>query len=154
MAADSLQKQRNTRGPGRPFEKGKSGNPAGREPGTRNRATMLAEQLFDGATAALANKAVALALEGDAAALKLCIGRIIAPRRHRPTAFALPPLTSAGDLVPATAAIAAAAADGTISTAEAWELAQIVDTFIRAFEAGEFEARLQRLEAASGLAPA
>jgi hypothetical protein len=56
---------------------------------------MLAEQLFDGATSALANKAAALALDGDAAALKPCVGRIIAPRHHRPTAFALPPLRRA-----------------------------------------------------------
>lgn len=155
MAADSLQKQPNTskpRGPGRPFEKGRSGNPAGREAGSRNRATMLAEQLFDGATAALANKAVEMALDGDAAALKLCIGRIIAPRRTRPADFALPPLRTAADLAPAVAAIAAAAADGTISTSEAWEFSQVVDTFIRAFEAGEFEARLKRLESVNGIA--
>lgn len=152
MAADLLLKQRKPRGPGRPFEKGQSGNPAGREPGTRNRATMLAEQLFDGATGALANKAVAMALEGDAAALKLCIGRIIAPRRHRPSGFALPPLKSAADLAPAMTAIAEAVAEGTISTTEAWEMSQVVDTFIRAFEAGEFEASLKRLEAVNGLA--
>jgi hypothetical protein len=151
MAADSLQKQRKPRGPGQPFEKGKSGNPAGRVAGTRNRATVLAEQLFDGACGALANKAVAMALDGDAVALRLCIGRIIAPRRHRPTSFALPPLRSAADLAPALAAVAEAAAEGEISTGEAWELSQVVDTFIRAIEAGEFEARLQRLEAVNGV---
>src|ERR1700676_3659277 len=74
-------------------------------------------QLFDGACGALANKAVAMALDGDAVALRLCIGRIIAPRRHRPTSFALPPLRSAADLAPAMAAIA----EATISTSEAWE---------------------------------
>jgi hypothetical protein len=150
MPADSLQMQVERAGDGR-FVKGQSGNPAGREAGTRNRATMLAEQLFDGATSALANKAVAMALDGDAAALKLCIGRIIAPRRHRPTGFALPPLRCAADLAPALAAIAAAAADGAISTGEAWELSQVVDTFIRAIEAGEFETRLQLLEAVNGV---
>jgi hypothetical protein len=151
MAADSLQKQRKPRGPGLPFEKGESGNPAGRVAGTRNRATMLAEQLFDGACGALANKAVAMALDGDAVALRLCIGRIIAPRRHRPTSFALPPLRCAADLAPAMAAIAEAVAEGTISTSEAWELSQIVDTFIRTIEAGEFALRLQRLEAVNGI---
>src|SRR2546430_12330693 len=100
MPADSRQMQgeRNDHGQ---FVKGRSGNPAGRVPGTRNHATVLAEQLFDGACGALANKAVAMALEGDAAALRLCIGRIIGPRRHRPTSFALPPLRTAADLVPA-----------------------------------------------------
>ena len=78
MPADSQQMQVEREGNGR-FVKGRSGNPSGRAAGTRNRATVLAEQLFDGATAALANKAVAMALDGDAAALRLCIGRIIAP---------------------------------------------------------------------------
>lgn len=150
MPADSQQMQVERDTEGR-FVKGKSGNPAGRVAGTRNRATMLAEQLFDGACGALANKAVAMALDGDAVALRLCIGRIIAPRRHRPTSFALPPLRSAADLAPAMAAIAEAVAEGTISTGEAWELSQVVDIFIRAIEAGEFDTRLQRLEAVNGV---
>ena len=150
MPADSQQMQvkRNEIGQ---FVKGRSGNPAGREPGSRNHATVLAEQLFDGASGALTNKAVAMALEGNATVLQLCLGRIIAPRRHRPTAFALPPLNTAADCAPAVAAIAAAAAEGALSTAEASELAQVVDTFIRALEAGEIEARLQRLESVNGL---
>ena len=31
------------------FEKGQSGNPAGRPPGSRNKATVLAETMFQGA---------------------------------------------------------------------------------------------------------
>jgi hypothetical protein len=46
------------------FMPGSSGNPAGRPPGARNHTTLLAEQLFDGASGALANKAVQMALEG------------------------------------------------------------------------------------------
>src|SRR5438270_4446158 len=39
MAVNSLQKQP-ARGPGRPFEKGRSGNPAGRPACARNKATL------------------------------------------------------------------------------------------------------------------
>ena len=152
MPADSQQKQTAARDESGRFAKGRSGNPAGRSAGTRNRATMLAEQLLDNACGALANKAVEMALAGDAAALRLCIGRIIAPRRHRPNGFALPPLASAADLAGAMTAIAEAVAEGTLSTGEAWELSQVVDTFIRVWEAGEFEARLRRLENVGGLA--
>jgi hypothetical protein len=113
---------------------------------------VLAEQLFDGASSELANKAVAMALEGDAAALRLCIGRIIAPRRDRPSGFALPPIKTAADLTPAMAAIGRGIAEGALSTGEAWELSQFVDTFIRALEAGDFEVRLARLESVHGLA--
>lgn len=151
MAADLLQKQRR-RGPGRPFEKGRSGNPAGREPGTRNRATVLAEQLFDSECGALVRKATAMALGGDAAVMRLCLDRIIAPRRERPVRVTLPPIHGAADLVAAMAAVTAAAAEGVITTGEAFELAQVVDTFVRAIEAGEFERRLERLESLNGVA--
>jgi hypothetical protein len=85
---------------------------------------VLAEQLFEGATDALANKAVQMALDGDAAAMRLVMGRIIAQRRHRPTSFALRALGSAADCAPAMAAIAAAASEGALSTAEASELSR------------------------------
>lgn len=147
---DSQQKQAERNEIGQ-FVKGRSGNPVGRPPGARNRATLLAEQLFDGATDALASKAVAMAMAGDVAAMRLVIGRIIAPRRHRPTAFTLPPLNTAADCAPAMAAIAAAASDGAISAAEASELSQVIDTFIRALEAGDIEARLKRLESVNGI---
>jgi hypothetical protein len=35
------------RGPGRPFPRGVSGNPMGKRPGTRNRATVIAEEMLD-----------------------------------------------------------------------------------------------------------
>jgi Family of unknown function (DUF5681) len=57
MAVNSLQKQP-ARGPGRPFEKGRSGNPAGRPRGARNKATLAAEALFDSEAEALSRKAV------------------------------------------------------------------------------------------------
>ena len=133
------------------FVRGSSGNPAGRPAGSRNHATLLAEQLFDGASGALANKAVQMALEGNIVALRLVLGRIIAPRRHRPSTFTLPPLNTAADCAPAMAAVVAAAADGVISAEEASAFSQVVDAFIRALEAGEIEERLQRLESVNGI---
>ncbi|HJU15197.1 MAG TPA: DUF5681 domain-containing protein, partial [Stellaceae bacterium] len=63
MADSTLQKQRR-RGPGRPFEKGRSGNPAGRPLGSRSRAARSAEALLEGEAEALTRKAIALALAG------------------------------------------------------------------------------------------
>lgn len=150
MPADSLQMQEERNAEGQ-FVKGQSGNPAGRIPGSRNRATMMAEQFLDNQSLGLVQKALQLALGGDMAALKLCIGRIIAPRRHRPTGFTLPPLRNGADAAPAMAAIAEAVAEGALSSSEACELSQVVDAFIRALEAGEVEARLQRLESVNGI---
>src|SRR5438067_9692992 len=56
LAANPLQMQpdatwrkpkRSQGGPGRPFLKGMSGNPGGKRPGTRNRATIIAEAMLD-----------------------------------------------------------------------------------------------------------
>jgi hypothetical protein len=147
MAADFLQKQRR-RGTGRPFVKGQSGNPAGRRAGARNKAT----QPLDGEAAALARKAVDMALAGDALAMRLCLDRIIAPRRERPVAPALPPIRSVADLAGVMAAVADAAARGTISASEAAAWVQFVEIYVRAIDTADFDRRLRLLEDAEGAA--
>ena len=150
--AKSLQMQveRNEAGQ---FIAGQSGNAAGRVTGTRNRATMIMEQLFDGASSDVSKEALAQAMNGDGATLRLIIRSLIGARRHRASSFTLPPLSNAADVAPAIAAIAAAAAEGAISTAEACEMSQVVERYIRALAAEEIENRLRRLESACGIAP-
>ena len=60
-----------------------SGNPAGRLRGTKNRATKAAEELLEGEAEALTRKAVELALAGDTVALRLCLERLLPPRKSR-----------------------------------------------------------------------
>jgi Family of unknown function (DUF5681) len=79
---------------GRPFVKGCSGNPQGRPKGARNAATILAEQLLEGEAEALIRKLIAKAKRGNMAALRLCIDRIVPPRRERPLNINLPQLAS------------------------------------------------------------
>jgi hypothetical protein len=134
------------RGPGRPWVKGQSGNPAGRRRGSRNRATVAAETLLEGQSEALTRKAVERALEGSDLALKLCLDRILAPRRERAVRFALPSIDSPADLVPALGAVAAAVAEGAVTPGEARDLAQVAATFIQAIETADFERRLRAIE--------
>ena len=149
--ANNLQMQV-VRNAGGQFLKGQSGNPAGRVSGTRNRATMIMEQLFDGASSDVSKEALAQAMNGDGATLRLIVRSVIGPRRHRASSFAMPLLQGAADVAPAIAAIAAAA-EGAISTAEASEMSQVVERYTRALAADEIESRLQRLESACGIAP-
>ncbi len=128
------------------FKPGQSGNPAGRPPGARNRATLAVEALLDGDAEALTRKAVDLALDGDVTALRLCLERICPPRRDRPMSFALPPLETAADAPKAIAAIVAAVADGTVTASEAAELATLVERFVKTVEVAELEARIVALE--------
>src|SRR5260370_33248870 len=76
------------RGP--PCVRGESGNPAGRPMGARHKATVAAEALLDGEAEALTRKAVEMALAGDGTALRLCLDRILPPRRERPVRVTTP----------------------------------------------------------------
>jgi hypothetical protein len=132
---------------GRPCPKGCSGNPRGRPKGARNAATRLVEQLLDGEAEALMRKLIEKAKHGDTAALRLCIDRIMPPRRERPVNVKLPPLVSVDDASSAVAAIAAAVANGELGTTEAADLVKIVEGFVRAAEATDLQSRLLALEA-------
>jgi Family of unknown function (DUF5681) len=132
------------------FVKGQSGNPKGRPVGARNKATETAELLLDGQTEALTKMAIELALDGNPTALKLCLERIIPPRRERPVNLGLTPVRGAADLGRTMAAITNAAGQGAITPGEAAELARVVEIFVRAVEASDFEKRLRQLEERHG----
>ena len=61
---------------GRPFPKGRSGTPAGRRLGSRNKATLAAQKLLAGEAEALTRRAVEAAFAGDSTAMRLCLERI------------------------------------------------------------------------------
>jgi len=78
---------------GRPFKLGNPGPPKG----ARHKATIAASSALDGEGEALIRKAVELALARDTVALRLCLERILPPRRERPVCFRLPTLQSPAD---------------------------------------------------------
>jgi len=147
MPVDFVQEQVSREADGR-FRKGRSGNPKGRPMGARNKATEAAELVLDGEAEALTRKAVELALEGEASALRLCLERIIPPRRERPVKLTVPSVRGAADLADTMAAITTAATQGTITPGQAAELARVVEIFVRAVETSDFERRLRELEEA------
>nr|WP_249033316.1 hypothetical protein [Silicimonas algicola] len=104
------------------------------------------EALLDGQAEALTQKAVDLALEGDATALRLCLERITPPRRHALVAFALPAMTTAQDAAKAAAAVLASVADGDLTPAEGAHVMALVETYRRTLETTELEARMSALE--------
>jgi hypothetical protein len=128
------------------FAPGKSGNPEGRPAGSRNKATLAIDALLDGEAAALTRKAITLAKAGDMQALKLCMDRIVPPRRDRPLAFALPPIGSPADAATAMGALLKATADGELTPLEAGEVAKLVDTYIRTVETNDLTKRIEQLE--------
>ena len=137
MAVNPLQITAKTAVRGRPFQKGRSGNPAGRPRGSRNRSKQFIEELLD----------------GDPNALRLCVERILAPRRERPVQLDLPPIRNVADIAGAMAAITNAVAQGDLTPGEAEGLGRLIETYLRAIEASDFDARLKAIESDRGIEP-
>jgi hypothetical protein len=131
------------------FQPGQSGNPAGKPRGAKNKTTLAVEALLDGEAETLTRKAIELAKTGDMAALRLCLDRIAPPRKERFVPIDLPPLDTAADAAKASAAIVAALSAGDLTPSEAAEVGKLIDAYVRALTATEFETRLAQLEAAA-----
>jgi len=132
-----------------PFQKGESGNPAGRPRGARNRTTVLLENLLAEDGEAIARKAIELAKAGEIAALRMCLDRLVPVRKDEPVVFDLPPLETAADSVAAAARIVAAVADGDLTPSEAMDVAKVIDVYVGALATKGFEQRLAKLESAA-----
>src|SRR4051794_30686593 len=113
----------NTRG--KPFGPGNAGRPKG----ARNRATLALETLLDGEGEEILRKGIEMAKAGDTTAMRLCLERLVPPRKDRPITLALPNLETAADAVKATSAIVAAVASGELTPSEAGDLSRLVDGF-------------------------
>lgn len=137
-------------GRGKPFEAGKSGNPAGRAAGNRTRASLAMEALLEGEAESITRKVIEMAQDGDTVALRLCLDRLMPARKDRPITFVLPEIATADDLAKATSALLAGVSSGEITPSEATELSKLVDAHVKAIEAGDFAARLTALEQAAG----
>jgi hypothetical protein len=109
---------------------------------------LVLEALLDGEAEAITRKAVEMALDGDTTAMRLCMDRILPPRKERPIMFAMPRMETAADAVNASAALVNAVAAGDITPGEAGELSKLVDGFTKAVELHEIQQRLDKLEAA------
>jgi F0F1-type ATP synthase gamma subunit len=133
------------------FQKGQSGNPAGRPRGSRNKTTVLMQNLLEGEAEAIARKAIEMAKDRDMAAIRVCMDRLASIRRQDPIAFELPPMDKARDTVAAVAAVVSAVAAGDLTTSEAAEVAKIIDLYVRALATTAFEERLEKLERAANM---
>ena len=122
---------------------------AGKPKGTSHRATRAAQTLLNGEAQALTRKAVDLALAGDAAALRLCIERLVPPCREARVYLDLPPLESAAALPRILSLLLSSAAAGRVTPGEAEKLARLTGEYLKAVEMGEIEERLRRLEEAA-----
>jgi tellurite resistance protein len=107
------------------FQKGQSGNPAGKPKGARHKTTLLAERLMKDDAEKIVNAVVAAAINGDMTAAKIILDRIAPVRRSH--SFDLPKIECPDDEVAARAAILSAVADGNLTPGEAVEISQLIE---------------------------
>jgi hypothetical protein len=131
---------------GHRFQRGQSGNPAGKAPGTRHRVTLLAERLMQDDAEGVVNAVIAAARDGDMAAARLVLDRLAPARKDNPVHFDLPVIETASDAAAAMAAILRAVASGELTPGEAGDVAKLIETFAKAHELCEIEARIVALE--------
>jgi hypothetical protein len=112
------------------FQKGVSGNPAGRDPGSRNKRTIAAEEKLLARADDLVDDLVKRALRGEPAAMRLCAERVL-PVRGRPLPIDLPPIRHLDDAQAAAKVIVSALKEGALSAREAVDLLRVVEGLTR-----------------------
>lgn len=126
-----------------PFNKGQSGNPSGKPKGTKDKNTILRDLLRPHAPE-LVEKVVQMAKDGDAAALRICIDRLIPPIKAIEEPVKLDALD--GTLSEQAQSILRAMAEGKLASSQAATLLQALASQTRIIEAEELEKRVKALE--------
>ena len=134
-----------------PFQKGKSGNPNGKPKGALNKSTILAQSLLDGEAEALVRKAVELALQGDPACLRICLERLVPPKKEAPLEIALPKIATMADLPGLLAAVTARLGEGKITLSGMSAILHLAEVFRKTLETAELEQRLREVEEMVGV---
>jgi hypothetical protein len=130
---------------GRPFAPGnKFGR--GRPAGSRNKATAAREQMLDSHGDAITKKCALMALQGDPTALRLCMERLLPPRKQHAVIFKMPPIATAADVGQGFETLLQAVARGQLTPAEGQVIASMLENRRRSIETEELERRMQALE--------
>lgn len=127
-----------------PFQKGQSGNPKGRLPGTITKTAGLRRQIeasVPGIVEVLTEKALA----GDVPAAKLLMERALPPLKAEAPTIQLPGLADQ-ELTTAARAVIAAVGAGTLSPDTGGQLVQALVNAVRLIESAELAERIKVLE--------
>ena len=131
-----------------PFEKGRSGNPAGKPPGAMNKSSKLRELLIPHAKE-LVNTLIALAKGGDVNALRLCIERLIPRVKSETVRFTFPEgsdLSRAESLTQIGAELIKSIADERLTPEQGKAISDILEFQRKAIETEKIEGRITSLE--------
>ena len=129
------------------FQAGQSGNPNGRPPGTPDKRNAMRELLVPHAPELVA-KCVEMAKNGDTAALRICLDRLIPPAKTKDDAVRLP--LAEGTLAEKGQAVLSALGEGQLPPDVATAILQAIASQARIVEVNDLERRIAALEAKQG----
>ena len=141
-----MSSESNLSSPAGRFQKGRSGNPKGRPKGARNKTTVIAQNLLDRQAQALIKKVVRMALGGDLTCLRLCLERLVPPKKDAPIDIELSRIAVAGDIPKLFSALSARLGEGGLTIQEARSLIEMTEDARRLYELTELEQRISALE--------
>jgi hypothetical protein len=131
-----------SRARGRPFEHGNSGRPLG----SKNKLTRFLEEVIENEGESLTRKLIELAKAGNPRSLLYCMDRLLPLRRSQPINLELPKIDCVQDVALATAAVARAVSNGTITPEEASHVVRLLDSYRDAIIASDVTVRLEKVE--------
>ena len=135
------------------FRPGQSGNPTGKPPGARHKATQLAEKLMEADAGEVVNAVITAAKGGDMTAARLILDRIAPVRKGRPINLELPEMADAAGVLAGLGATVKAMGEGHATPDEAATVAGVLEMKRRALETADLATQIEELKAHVGLIP-
>jgi len=131
------------------FARGASGNPGGRPLGSQNKSTLIMESMMQGDAEKLTRKLLDMASAGDIGAMRLCMERIMPPRKERLLSFELPPIENLDDISLGMKSILAAISEGMLTTEEGEAISRILGQHATVMVNQDLQQRVEKLERGS-----
>src|SRR5215207_3962875 len=125
------------------FPKGRSGNPAGRERGSKNLVTRALASVSEADAEAIVRKGLELARDGNPTLLKWCLHHIAPTRTSRATLFDRAPVLELEHIEPALAAVNATFLSGEITPEERTSAERVLQIAREVLERRELSRRLR-----------
>jgi hypothetical protein len=116
------------------FQPGQSGNPAGRPPGSLNKKTLAAQAMLAERAEEIVTNLMDRSKNGEPAAMRLVMDRLLPTGRNRPVAIELPVIKTPEDAELALAVITDELAAGKLTIGEASALITLIDRMLRLAE--------------------
>jgi hypothetical protein len=116
------------------FQPGHSGNPAGRPPGSLNKKTIALDEAFAESAQEILADVITRAKNGEKSAMRMCMDRMLPPRRDRAVAIELPVIKTPEDAELALTVVTDELAAGNLTIAEASALVALIDRMLRLAE--------------------